>query len=678
MRGRGFVVEEGSGAGLGCCPMKKICGSLSLLLTGVCFCGGQEDYPVQVIDEFVVSAAAVIQGNDVNVFGGGVTVVGARQLADLGALDISGALRMTPGVTVSRFDRVGSYGGAGGGGIFVRGMGASRPGGELVTLVDGAPRYNAVFSHPLLDILSVDSADSVRVFKGAQPQFFGNAFAAVDMVPRRAGRGRAGDKLPSGSGVWEADVSVAAGADETFVEKFSAGGRQGAVDFLAGQSWKRSEGHRRNAGGELQDYFLRGGWEINGRWDFSVFLDRTKNFAEDPGDRRDANGFHMGDYRTDDWFGVATLANRGGGLSGFVKVYWNRGHAEWLDQGMAGSGASPVLSAARDTVMDWDLFGVRAREEFALWGGGSLSAGADVDVAGGEADFSTYTAGSGSRFERESFWIFSPFAGVSQLVDLGGVSLRPSAGVRFYEHEVFGSAWSPHAGIVGSFTGAEVHVSWARGVVFPGLNVAALSPNRGAWSGLEEESVDHFEAAVSRVFGKRARVEASVFWDEGRNRYVRTAGGFENISSWRNRGVEACVSVSPFAGVSVFAGGTWLDCSVEGMPYAPEWSASAGVAWQVCGRLRVCADALYQGAMFVNAANGFARSGSANPAANERVGPAFVVNVRASWAFEWAALGVRRGEVFAAVENLTDCDYEYRPGYPMPGIGWMFGVKVGW
>jgi len=33
------------------------------------------------------------------------------------------------------------------------------------------------------------------------------------------------------------------------------------------------------------------------------------------------------------------------------------------------------------------------------------------------------------------------------------------------------------------------------------------------------------------------------------------------------------------------------------------------------------------------------------------------------------------GELFVAGENLTDETYEYLPGYPMPGINIMTGVR---
>ena len=33
------------------------------------------------------------------------------------------------------------------------------------------------------------------------------------------------------------------------------------------------------------------------------------------------------------------------------------------------------------------------------------------------------------------------------------------------------------------------------------------------------------------------------------------------------------------------------------------------------------------------------------------------------------------GEIYVSAENLTNADYEYYPGYPMPGIMWYVVCK---
>jgi len=57
-----------------------------------------------------------------------------------------------------------------------------------------------------------------------------------------------------------------------------------------------------------------------------------------------------------------------------------------------------------------------------------------------------------------------------------------------------------------------------------------------------------------------------------------------------------------------------------------------------------------------------------------RVGGFGVLNLRAAWALP--VLG-RGGEVFAALKNLGDKRYAYRPGHPMPGRAGQIGISSG-
>ena len=48
----------------------------------------------------------------------------------------------------------------------------------------------------------------------------------------------------------------------------------------------------------------------------------------------------------------------------------------------------------------------------------------------------------------------------------------------------------------------------------------------------------------------------------------------------------------------------------------------------------------------------------------------FLLNARLSYDI------TRHVEVFAVGENLTDADYEFRPGYPLPGISGTIGLEI--
>ncbi len=54
----------------------------------------------------------------------------------------------------------------------------------------------------------------------------------------------------------------------------------------------------------------------------------------------------------------------------------------------------------------------------------------------------------------------------------------------------------------------------------------------------------------------------------------------------------------------------------------------------------------------------------------KRVDDYFLLNARIAYAVS------NQVEVFVVGENLTDTDYEFRPGYPLPGISGMAGIEV--
>jgi iron complex outermembrane receptor protein len=53
----------------------------------------------------------------------------------------------------------------------------------------------------------------------------------------------------------------------------------------------------------------------------------------------------------------------------------------------------------------------------------------------------------------------------------------------------------------------------------------------------------------------------------------------------------------------------------------------------------------------------------------------FLVNAKLGYSVQTLIPGID-GEIYLAVENLTDTDYEYLPGYPMPGTTGMLGFRL--
>ena len=461
----------------------------------------------EVLPAITVTAPAIIQGNEVDAYAAPAAVVTHQQIADLNAMDFGSTLRTVPGVTTSRRNIVGSYGGSYGGAVFIRGMGLSRPGGELITLYDGVPRYNAVFSHPLLDLLSVDAAHTMHVYKGPQPQVFGNAFAAIAIEPRRAPDNFAlkPDNAAPGGG-FGGDIGAAYGTDDTVVQSANIAARIGGTSISIGQSFRRSSGNRPNSGGELQDYNARLSQQLGKNWTASLSFDRTNNYAEDPGAKGAAT--HQGNYRTNDNITVFTLAHRYEKVEGFIKPYWHNGSATWFSQNPAGS-----ATATKDTFMDWDNYGVRIGEILRPIEGGEVTVGFDYDAQSGKMASTRNNGTWVPPFCRDEFQIYTPYAAVSQVVgNRQGFYAQPSAGFRFYAHNFYKSETAPHAGLVLGYKDTiKIHFNASHGVHYPGLNVAVFSqaaigsiannPDpaaRNSWQDLKAETLEHYEIGITQ------------------------------------------------------------------------------------------------------------------------------------------------------------------------------------
>lgn len=612
----------------------------------------------QDLAEIVVIANPIIEGNQVDSFGASSTVVTQEQMEDLNAVDLGTALRRTPGVTISRYNPIGSFGGAEGGGIFIRGMGSSRPGGEIKTFIDGVPMYMSVWNHPLLDLLSIDSADSLQVYKSPQPQIFGNAFAAINIDPKR--------KRSEG---YQTDLKLSGGSFGTFIEKAEHGGKIGAVDYYLGQSFRSSEGHRDHSDGQLSNYFGRAGAELGPNWDVSLFGLFTDNFARDPGIEGNEDATRSGKYETIATMGIASLNHAYEHADGSLKIFINTGEGNWYDQ----------LPPSKDLYNDFTFHGVRFNELIRPWTGGELTLGIDYDSIEGDIEDEN-AAGVEGDWDGPAQRIFAPYAAFSQLIGKrDGFHAIPSAGARAYTHSEFDAEMAPHAGLIVGYRNTQVHTGYSRGVIYPGLEVALLSeyymPMLGqSWKDLEAETLDHYEIGISQTWD-RVRADLTLFWDYGDNRYLVVPPpppppAYANLGEYRTQGIEATLSIAPTDNLSLFLGITLLDSDEETHPYTPGATLSTGLNWRFLERFKLSLDSQYISDMYV--ASQARRDGAVNTA---QIDSYFLLNGKLSYDLPVETRGLA-AEVFLAGENLIDADYEYSPGYPMPGINGMIGVAV--
>lgn len=625
-----------------------------------------------LLEEVKVVSSPIIEGNHVDGFANETTSVSKEQVWDLNAPDLPSALRRTPGVTISRFNNIGAFGGAEGGAIFIRGKGASRPGAEISVMIDGAPAYLSVWNHPLLDYLSVDPADSITVYKSPQPLNFGNGLAAVDMEPKHMEA--AGFKTR---------LTAQYGSYNTPQETAETGGKVGRFDYYASQSYRSSTGSRAMSDGMLTSYYGRLGSGLTDNWEAHATVLRTDNYAMDPGPEGAADQ-RQGKFVTRDWHMVATLANKYDVADGTLKAYWNSGQGYWYNQ----SGSS------NDTKTDSDLYGFRAKEKLHLWQGGEVVVGTDMDWISGQTEFTTdpvltivsptnwtFTPSKLTHFDRMTWSIFSPFAGVSQMIgSKDGFYATPSAGLRYYGHSQFQSEWSPQAGLLLGYKDLELHGTYSRGVHYPGLDVAAFSQNvitslGQNWRDLKAETMDHFETGAAYTYEKLLKLDLTLFSDNGRNRYVMYPStgkptGYENFGTYSIWGLESTATYTPIKDLSLFAGVSALGHSPQYLPYVPNLSLSFGANYRFLEHFKIATDAQYIDEMYVLSET--RRVGTTN---TSKVDGYWLANAKFSYFYTFAHPKVE-SELFVAVQNLTNSFYKYKPGYPMPGTSVSAGVAL--
>jgi iron complex outermembrane receptor protein len=615
--------------------------------------GGSSTETLSSVD---VVGSPIIEANAVDGFASLSTVVTDAQVRDLNALDLSSALRRTPGVTISRFNPVGSFGGEEGGSVNIRGMGASRPGSEIKTYIDGIPLYMGVWNHPLLDLIPINGMERITVYKGPQPQLFGNTFGAIDLTPKQS----------SEPGL-AANGRIAGGSFATFVEQADVVGSTGTFDYTLAQGYARSDGHRDDGDGELVNVLGRGAWHINPQWTLGTMVLFTDNSVSDPG-QEGLPATRQGLYETQATLAALFLDHDHGIAHGSLKVYGNTGEGNLLDQ--------PGLDG--DTLSSFDMYGIRWKESLTPWAGGEIAGGVDVDAISGDVDFNRIAPAPQAVFNGPTLTITSPHVALNHRFDLGGGwSMTPSVGVRGYVHNELEDELAPHGGVVFNSELIDVRANVARGFNYPGLDAAVLSSLITAlgdsWKSLAPEQMDHVEFGVTFRPWQRTTMDLAVFRDFMKDRYIFafpprvTAPSFVNLGDYQLTGIEATLQQDITDHWNLFAGLTILDASRENLPYVPEESLVLGTTAEF-GSWRFSADVLYQNEMFV--LNRSRADGALN---TSKVDSFIVVNARAAYAIP--AFGPR-GEVFVAIENLLDRDYEYRSGYPMPGVSAQVGLNV--
>jgi iron complex outermembrane receptor protein len=550
---------------------------------------------------------------------------------------------------------VGGYGGDQGGGVYIRGLGTARPGSEIKTYIDGVPFYSGVWGHSLLDILPVNGMSSITVYKSPQPQINGNNFASINLTTKSA--------TEDGT---HGDGRLSAGSFGTIIEQASVSSKQENMNFVLSQGFMKSNGHRANADGELKNIMGRLGVDINDHWKADATFLYTDNYANDPNLRHVYNptapytgsSSAVPKYETAAGMITAAISHKYDSFNGEFRAYATSGEGKW-------SNYYNYLYKQR-----FDMNGFKFKENFIPWSGGVISGGIDFDNIHGSS--SGVDNVNSAMVDMPDMRITSPYIAVNQTIAINNEwCLIPSAGVRFYEHNIYSSKTAPHAGLSVVSEKATFFANASRGVNYPGQETVAVLGASSNWRTLSANDMNHYEVGMKLNPAKGTQFDMSIFHDQINSRFVYDLAGAYKTDGDHTNGAELSLKQSLGDNWLGFANFTYLDPkSSINLPYMPRSAFVLGLNGNV-GLFKIAFDAQHQTKMWANTNNRVAFWGGTGN--TSQVDAFTVANVRVSYPIPQMG---KKGEVFVAVDNLFDEKYEYAPGYKMPGISGQIGLSA--
>lgn len=617
--------------------------------------------PVYELEPYEVENGPVIEQLELTSHGDALTRVGQEQIHALGAGDLSAALRRVPGISISRYNVVGAFGGGDGGAIYIRGQGSGRPGAQIVTLTDGIPRYVGVWSHPLLDTLPTDFSSSIEVYKSPQPVRFGNmAFGAVNLVPARA--------YAAG---WSGSVRAELGAWETRSLTGELGYAGEGLNLYAGMSHRESDGHRPNSDGEVSAFQGRAAWTSAGGWEISFLTQAIRSAANDP-EREGTTLPVVERYEVENQFHLGQIERETGNWNLSAKVYAEVGDLDWRQWH-----APPPPPFPGQVLSTRTLYGNHGVRTALAYDGGSfrIAGGVDFDSFGGRVT-EAFALGQENRFNEERFHLTGPFlrGEWTLLPSLEGGRLLLSLGTRAFFHDTFANKAAWQSGLVYENDDLTLYLNHARSHTYPGVFVSVFGRrpppwNVGAdWQTLSPEQVDHFETGLSTRLGRGLVLNIALFHDAVENA-LRIAppppsGRIFNLGNYTVRGSELSLQGRLSEHLELFSGLTWLDADAS-VPNAPEWTLTVGADWLLAEGLTLGGDLqLVDEQRIID-------TRFDNPRGS--IAAYSLFNLRLSREF---TAGSARVELYLRADNLLDESYEHRPGYPMPGRSLSGGFRT--
>jgi outer membrane cobalamin receptor len=615
----------------------------------------KKDSKVQVKETITVIGKPIIESIDLSRNAIKKEVITKKQIEGLNAFDIATATYKIPGISISRHNFVGAFGGGDGGALFIRGQGSSRPGQEIGTMIDGVPRFSGIWTHSLLDMLPIGLVDSLEIYKSPQPVLFGNmGFAIVNIVPKRVQTLAASGKL-----------ELQYGSYNTTVLSAEYGERTEGYDYYLSGSHMFSEGHRDNSSGGVDSLYGRLGIKTGSQSELSFNLYHTDSDVQDPLAETASADAKPDNFKTKSTMLTVKYVHPNPWGDGFVQLYFDDGYQDYL-QNNTGS-PLPLTS-----ISDYLNYGARFSESLNLFNGNELMIGFDYHNYGGK--FREENGDIKGTISDISFENIAPYVMINQSLQLRNMVITASCGSRINFNNYYNTETAYQAGLKFDFSSISIYGNFSHAFNLPGVYAAILFKNGlnpDYWQTLEAEHMNNWEVGILHNIAECLDYSVTYFSGSVTDALRVTFPGpkYMNVGNYDVKGVEFTIDLTPAQFINMFFGGSLQTTTPDDFPYTPGYTFTAGLNIAPFENLGID--------LIIQAVDEHYTGDPRTPAkATVLVEDYVLCNANISYNIQSLLGTSNRAVVFLFIENLGNTKYYLKPGYPMPGTTTMAGFRI--
>jgi len=612
----------------------------------------------QLIRESYLQEQVVVTANKINVNRDQVpmtiSVVTGEQIEQSGETNVLPVIsRYVPGLFITERGISGfgvSTGSAGK--ISIRGVGGSESSFPVLILIDGQPQFVGIFGHAIPDSYSSSDIEKAEIIRGPASIMYGtNAMGGViNMITKKAEKEGFSFK---GKGM--------AGSHETWKLNGSAAFKSGKFNAFASWNHDETDGHRPNSDFKLDNGFLKLGYKLNKHLAVSADMNRNDFKAYDPGSiyaedpsLYDNKSFWADIVRTNYYF---TFSNNYDKAEGGLKVYYMHG--------------DHLISNGPEE--DWNSvdenMGLSFYQGIKLFSGNLLSVGVESKKYGGQGSpvmVQKFVNGSFAGMEPSPYndrWVsVTETGGYAIIQQEFRHKLTLNAGIRYEDHELFGSEWVPQFGAAYGLTeNTKLKASVSKGYRSPSIRELYLFPPANAE--LEPERMWNYELGMTRYFLNRRLIsDINIFWAEGSNLIMTVPNPTppppvlnQNSGDFSHKGLEVELAFHVSSKINLNSNYSYLDMDSPKVS-APRHQFFLGGDYH-SGSFNFHIELQYINHLYTNT----------DPVVTQNYTLAnATTNYRFNKNLQW----------FVSGENLLDTDYQTQYGYPMPGITIFTGLNL--